>query len=209
MEAAEESQTGSDVDDDSDGSDEGMGNDAVLYNLCLQLLLSCNNLTMVKVAMESTVGDLRSFFALVLKGPNSRKRYDRIEFLLGRAVCQEWEARGSLFNCLPAHSESGRLEECLPDDSFTVSLQLLNSGLSLSSVMQLGRLPVLIGNIARGPNPEIRQNMLKALASQAYDSHNRSLCEIHSSLRETFGMCDECVGTGQRAGLCERAEQLL
>ena len=199
MEAVEETQIDTDDDDDSDARAESMENDACLYNLCKQLLKSCSNLTSVKAAMETAAGDLESFFTLILKGPHSRKRYDRIAFLLGRAVCREWEARVTLFNCMPAQWEDGRHEDCLPDDAFTVSLQLLISDLSLTTVMQMGRLPGLLGNIARGPNPVFRQNVLKALASEAFDSHHRSQCELRDCLRGTFGMCDRSVDTGQRA----------
>ena len=65
--------------------------------------------------------------------------------------------------------------------------------------MQTGRLPVLIGNIAKGPNPVFRQNVLKALVAQAFDSDHRVQCELNDCLRETFGLCDRSSDTGQRA----------
>ena len=199
METAEEAQTETDADDHSDGSAETREDDASLYYFCTRLFKSCKNLTSTKAAMETVTGDLESFCTLILKGPNPKKRHDRIEFLLGRAVCREWEARINMFNCMPTQWDCCRQEDCPPDDAFTFCLQLLSSHFNLRTVMQTGRLHVLIGNIAQGPNPVFRQNVLKALASEAFDSHHRSQCELRDCLRETFGMCDRSVDTGQRA----------
>ena len=168
---------------------------AMAYLICKEMLLSGEGCSNIKHVLENFFGgNLDTFFALILNGPDSKRRQAAISELLQQVVDDEQAAQIDLFNCLMLKVErSGHMAPS--DEAYRFCIELLTSGQSFSNMKAtlidiVGRLPVLMDLLAHGPDPAFRINVLKGLLENAIESESRARIELIHALRAPVGVGD-------------------